>query len=229
MGAANKSAMESIKEYKWYQSIPLGNGVVTPGETGDAEERKLEMMRLPKDLSGKSVLDIGCNEGFFSFDAERRGANRVVAIDKSVEAKEKFHLIKELMNSKVEFLFSDLLELNPATLGKFEIVYFLSVFHHLRYPFHVLDRVFAFTKEYAIMELVEAVPENDLGQSVLVRKLSKKGHLHILPTRQFTLEMLTRAGFSKIEILGTHREHKVGPERKMEGFRERRVILKALR
>jgi hypothetical protein len=79
------------------------------------------------------------------------------------------------------------------------------------------------------MEFVEAVPEEDLEQSVLVRKLSKKGHLHILPTRQFTIEMLTRAGYSQIEILGTHREHKVGPERKMEGFRERRVLLKAIR
>lgn len=229
MSTTNKSVMDSIKDFKWYQSIPLGNGVITPGETGDAEERKLELMRLPKDLSGKSVLDIGCNEGFFSFDAERRGAKRVVAIDKSVEAKEKFNLVKNLMKSKVELLFSDLLELDPAKLGKFDIVFFLSVFHHLRYPFQVIDRVFEFTKDYAIMEFVEAVPENDLEQSVLVRKLSKKGHLHILPTRQFTIEMLTRAGFSKLEILGTHREHKVGPERKMEGFRERRVLLKAFR
>ena len=229
MSSSEKTIMESIKGHKWYQTIPLANGQSTPGETGDAEERKLEMMRLPADLSGKTVLDIGCNEGFFSFDAERRGAKKVVAIDKSSDARDKFHLIKELMHSKVEFRFADLLELNPDELGKFDIVFFLSVFHHLRYPFQVLDRIFELTREYAIMEFVEAVPEEDLGQSVLVRKLSKKGHLHILPTRQFTIEMLTRAGYSKIEILGTHREHKVGPERKMDGFRERRVLLKAIR
>jgi len=229
MSPSEKSLMESIKSHKWYQTIPLAEGMSTPGETGDAEERKLEMMRLPADLSGKSILDIGCNEGFFSFDAERRGAKRVVAIDKSSDARDKFHLIKELMHSRVEFQFADLLELDPNKLGKFDIVFFLSVFHHLRYPFQVLDRIFELTREYAIMEFVEAVPEEDLGQSVLVRKLSKKGHLHILPTRQFTIEMLTRAGYREIEILGTHREHKVGPERKMESFRERRVLLKAIR
>jgi len=229
MKPSEKSLIDSINSHKWYQTIPLSDGLSTPGETGDAEERKLQMMRLPQDLSGKTVLDIGCNEGFFSFDAERRRAKRVVAIDKSSEAREKFQLIKQLLNSQVEFLYADLLELAPDQLGKFDIVFFLSVFHHLRYPFQVLDRIFELTREYAIMEFVEAVPEEDLGQSVLVRKLSKKGHLHILPTRQFTIEMLTRAGYSKIAILGTHREHKVGPDRKMEGFRERRVLLKAIR
>ena len=229
MSQSDNALLESIKNHKWYQTIPLSDGRSTPGETGDSEERKLGMMRLPADLSGKSVLDIGCNEGFFSFEAEKRGAKRVVAIDKSLEAQEKFHLIKELRHSKVEFLFADVLELDPAGLGQFDIVFFLSVFHHLRYPFNVLDRVFELTREYAIMEFVEAVPDEDLGQSLLVRKLSKKGHLHMLPTRQFTIEMLTRAGYAQIEILGAHRKHKLGAERKMDGFRERRVLWKAIR
>jgi tRNA (mo5U34)-methyltransferase len=65
----------------WWHSIDLGEGVVTPGyhslETMDA---LLAEVQLP-DLSGKSVLDIGAWDGFYSVEALRRGARRVVALD----------------------------------------------------------------------------------------------------------------------------------------------------
>lgn len=106
MTKLSETQIAAIKKYDWYQTIPLGEGIATPGETGDAEQMKLEMMGLADDLSGKEVLDIGCNEGFFSFECERRGAKRVLAIDKNQAAKEKFALIKDLKQSKVEFSFS---------------------------------------------------------------------------------------------------------------------------
>ena len=86
-----------VAEHHWYQSIELGEGLITPGETGEATRHKLEMMDLPSDMSGMSVLDIGCNEGFFAFEAERRGANRVMALDKSREAAAKFDLVKRTL------------------------------------------------------------------------------------------------------------------------------------
>ncbi|HZY84982.1 MAG TPA: methyltransferase domain-containing protein [Gemmataceae bacterium] len=65
----------------WFHSIDLGQGVVTPGHKSPALLRsELEAQRWP-DLRGKSVLDIGAWDGFFSFEAERRGASRVVALD----------------------------------------------------------------------------------------------------------------------------------------------------
>lgn len=57
--------------------------------------------QIPKDLKGKNVLDIGTLEGYFSFLAEKRGANRVLAID-NVE-QEGFHLVKKMLKSKVFF------------------------------------------------------------------------------------------------------------------------------
>jgi 2-polyprenyl-3-methyl-5-hydroxy-6-metoxy-1,4-benzoquinol methylase len=229
MSKLDKTLIETVEKYHWYQSIPLSEDYRTPGETGDAEQCKLQMMQLPEDLTGKTVLDIGCNEGFFAFEAERRGADRVVAIDKSPEAKEKLQLIKSILNSRIEFLKADLYTLDPSEIGQFDLVFFLSVFHHLRYPFLALDKIAALTRECCIFEFVEAIPKKDEGQAVLVRKLSKKGHLHMLPTRSLTMEILTRAGFTDIEILGTHRRHKVGPERKVPGFKEQRVLLKAFR
>jgi tRNA (mo5U34)-methyltransferase len=66
---------------RWFHSIDLGHGVVTPGlRTPAVQQQKLENLRLPK-LEGKSVLDIGAWDGFYSFAAEQRGASRVVALD----------------------------------------------------------------------------------------------------------------------------------------------------
>ena len=65
----------------WWHSIDLGNGIVTEGEKSPAVlEAELRAIRLP-DLRGKSVLDIGAWDGFFSFEAEKRDAKRVVALD----------------------------------------------------------------------------------------------------------------------------------------------------
>ncbi len=65
----------------WWHSIDLGHGVVTPGhKTAELLAAEWEALRLPS-LSGKSVLDIGAWDGYFSFAAERAGAARVVALD----------------------------------------------------------------------------------------------------------------------------------------------------
>lgn len=65
----------------WFHSIDLGQGVVTKGwMTPEALANEVEGLRLP-DLRGKSVLDINAFDGFYSFEAARRGAARVVALD----------------------------------------------------------------------------------------------------------------------------------------------------
>lgn len=65
----------------WWHSIDLGDGVISPGrKTPAILEKEVEALRLPP-LVGKTVLDIGAWDGFFSFEAERRGARRVVALD----------------------------------------------------------------------------------------------------------------------------------------------------
>ncbi len=229
MSETRTELLADVAQHQWYQSIDLGDGVVTPGETKDATRRKFEMMGLPDDLAGQSVLDIGCNEGFFAFESERRGAAPVVAIDKSPVAREKFLLVKEILNSSVELRSAELMEIDRGELGRFDLVFFLSVFHHLRHPLAVLDRVADLTRGRAVMEFVEAVPDGDGEPSAMVRKLSRRGHLHMLPTRKFLLEILDQAGFREVAILGEHRFHKMKPEKDMPGFNEQRVLLQASR
>src|SRR6186713_416121 len=69
----------AIRDVTWYHQIDLGRGVITPGS--DNTLARIAMIGLPAELCGQSVLDIGAWDGAFSFEAERRGADRVMAVD----------------------------------------------------------------------------------------------------------------------------------------------------
>jgi hypothetical protein len=68
-----------VNAIKWWHAIDLGNGIVTPGP--DPTPARVSELQIPRDLTGLSVLDVGAWDGFFSFEAERRGASRVLATD----------------------------------------------------------------------------------------------------------------------------------------------------
>ena len=68
-----------VNAIKWWHAIDLGHGIVTPGP--DPTPARLTELQIPHDLTGLSVLDVGAWDGFFSFEAERRGAARVLATD----------------------------------------------------------------------------------------------------------------------------------------------------
>src|SRR2546422_5285319 len=141
---------------QWFHSIPLGNGLVTPGV--DRSQERLADMGIPEDLHDKTVLDIGAWDGFFSFEAERRGADRVMATDSFVwdtkgrNRKAGFDFAHRVLRSKVEPKFIDVMELSPANVGRFDLVLFLGVLYHLRHPLLALERVFAVTGRELILE-----------------------------------------------------------------------------
>jgi 2-polyprenyl-3-methyl-5-hydroxy-6-metoxy-1,4-benzoquinol methylase len=221
---------EMIEGIDWYQKIPLGADLYTPGEATDTEA-KLPMLELPEDMTGKSLLDIGCNEGFFAFEAERRGASPVLAVDAHKAVREKFEIVKSILNSNVEFMNLNVLDLDPGKIGEFDVVLFLAVFHHLRYPFLALDKIAAITRGVLILETPVAVPSGGdpatEDDPIMLRRYSSKHttKLRHLPNVPFLLEILQRAGFAKVDVLGYHRRKKVvGYDGR---YIERRVILKA--
>ena len=129
---------EEIAGIDWYHTIDLGNGIVTPGV--DNTRERLPVMQMPPDLTGKSVLDIGAWDGFFSFEAERRGASRVLAVDSfswhgaGWGTKDGFDCARRVLNSRVEDLEIEVLDLSAATVGTFDLVLFLSVLYHMKHP-----------------------------------------------------------------------------------------------
>jgi tRNA (mo5U34)-methyltransferase len=150
-----------VDALRWYHSIDLGNGIVTKGV--DDTPVRLSRIHLPADLSGRSVLDIGAWDGFFSFEAERRGASRVVATDyyawrglgwATGQGKAGFELARRALGSHVEDVEVDVMDLSPERLGTFDTVLFLGVLYHLPNPLLALDRVAALTTHQLILETV---------------------------------------------------------------------------
>lgn len=147
-----------VAAIRWYHTIDLGHGVVTSG--ADNTPQRLARLDLPASLAGKSVLDVGAWDGFFSFEAERRGAARVVASDyyswhgTGWGTKAGFELARLALASHVEDVDVDVMDLSPERVGTYDVVFFLGVLYHLRHPLLALERVASVTRELLILETV---------------------------------------------------------------------------
>lgn len=145
-----------IKNIDWFHRIDLGNGVITPGK--DDSQYKLSRLDFPENFNDKTVLDIGAWDGFFSFEAEKRGAKQVLAIDSyswggnGWGTKSGFELAREILNSNVQDMEIDVYDISPEKVGVFDNVFFLGVFYHLRNPLRALECVANVTKEMLILE-----------------------------------------------------------------------------
>ena len=150
---SRRALQAEVDAIKWFHRIDLGDGVVTPGV--DHTQEKLRFISLPERLDGLSVLDVGAWDGFFSFEAERRGASRVVAMDWTMwqgESKRGFELARQALGSKVEDIDLDVMDLTPERLGTFDLILFLGVFYHLENPLAALRRVSEVCDRHLVVE-----------------------------------------------------------------------------
>lgn len=143
-----------VRSISWFHRIELP-GIVTPGV--DDSPHKLAELHLP-DLRGKTFLDVGAWDGYFSFEAERRGASRVLATDsfvwegKTWGSKRGFDLAKRALGSKVEERTIDPMDLAPEAVGTWDVVLYSGVLYHMRHPLLALERVASVTKDLLIVE-----------------------------------------------------------------------------
>jgi tRNA (mo5U34)-methyltransferase len=136
---------------KWFHNLNLRGVQTAPDHfLGDYPSFKWRHFAhaVPDDLSGKSVLDIGCNAGFYSLEMKRRGAERVLGIDMDEEYLAQARFAAEVMEADIEF--QQLSVYDVADLGeKFDVVLFMGVFYHLRHPLLALDLI----REYVATDL----------------------------------------------------------------------------
>jgi tRNA (mo5U34)-methyltransferase len=128
----------------WFHNINL-NGVWTAPDhfLGDYPGAKFNRFapHLPADLSGKHVLDIGCNAGFYSIEMKRRGADRVFGIDSDERYLAQARLASEVLGYEdIEFAKLDVYDVG-AIGDKFDLVIFMGVLYHLRHPLLALDLI----------------------------------------------------------------------------------------
>jgi tRNA (mo5U34)-methyltransferase len=137
----------------WFQNIDLLGVPTAPAHfLGDYPSLKWKKFAhlLPADMSGMSVLDIGCNAGFHSFEVKRRGADRVVAFDWDDYYLNQARFAAEVLGHE-DIEFRRMSVFDVASLGeKFDLVLFMGIIYHLRHPLLALDLI----HEHAAKDLV---------------------------------------------------------------------------
>jgi tRNA (mo5U34)-methyltransferase len=163
MSTASTTSPDELRkralELRWYHSIDLGEGVVTPGVTPLEVAVSLAEIYFGDDVRGKSVLDIGCWDGFNSIEALHRGARDVLATDHFAwhssscwGNRECIEIARSLVAPEMRVEDIDLADLSVKRVGQFDTVLFAGVFYHLRHPLPVLEKVARMVGETLILE-----------------------------------------------------------------------------
>jgi tRNA (mo5U34)-methyltransferase len=128
----------------WFHNMNLGGVWTAPDHfLGDYPNSKFKRFapHLPQDLRGKSVLDIGCNAGFYSMEMKRRGADRVLGLDHDDHYLAQARFAAETLGyDNIEFRNHSVYDV--GSLGEtFDVVIFMGVLYHLRHPLLALDLI----------------------------------------------------------------------------------------
>ncbi|MBV8378742.1 MAG: TIGR04290 family methyltransferase [Verrucomicrobia bacterium] len=128
---------------EWFHNLDLSGIPTAPNHfLGDYPRCKWESFAhcLPADLTGRTVLDIGCNAGFYAIEMKRRGAERVVAVDSDARYLAQARLAIEVLEVEIELRQLSVYEIRRLE-EKFDLVLFLGVLYHLRHPLLALDLI----------------------------------------------------------------------------------------
>jgi tRNA (mo5U34)-methyltransferase len=142
---------------------------------------------IPEDLSGLTVLDIGCNAGFYSIEMKRRGAARVVAIDSDERYLDQARFAAEVMEQEISF--RNLSVYDVGALGeRFDVVLFLGVLYHLRHPLLALDLI-----------------HDHVARDLVVVQSMQRGSAEVDPVASdydfFETEHFDRPGYPKLHFI----------------------------
>jgi len=143
--AANSKALrrEADALGPWFHNIDLGGVWTAPDHfLGDYPGLKWRRFAsaLPADLTGKSVLDIGCNGGFYSIEMKRRGASRVLGLDSDERYLAQARFAASHLGHDIEFRKLSVYDVG-ALAERFDVVLFMGVLYHLRHPLLALDLI----------------------------------------------------------------------------------------
>lgn len=213
--------LQAVNALEWYHTLDLGDGISTPG-TFDLRGI-VDRLGIPERLDGKTVLDVGPGDGFFSFLFEERGASVTTvelpswgAHDASPVLKRFYEsegsgamrnihdplgLAASVKRSRVKRLFVSVYDFDPAKHGTYDVVFCASVLLHLTDPLRALYRIFSATKEMALVST--PLDPEESGEARALFRGTATGHTFWLPNRTCLMQMMRAAGFGDVEWLST--------------------------
>lgn len=212
------------KEQFRYHRIELPHGLATEGRDRSGTARLI----FPEDLTGKTVLDLGCAEGYFSFEAKKRGASRVVGLDVETDVIRRNRLLADCLNLDVEF---GVINLEREKLSeKFDYVLCLNVLHHLTDPLSVLENLTEVARECLVLEMAAlgAHDRRRLGTFPIWGYLMSKAPVIYVSGRATRARKLKKYFFTKgaiRNILYHHRRIYADVQLKPSDHKDRFVVL----
>jgi tRNA (mo5U34)-methyltransferase len=233
----------------WFHRIELGGGVVTKTESAVGEPVEhprptWEKVRacLPEDVSGKSVLDVGCNAGFYAVELKRRGAGRVVGVDSQRSLVRQAAFVRDVLGLDIEYRRASVYDLDPRELGQFDVVLALGLIYHCKHLVLALERLYAVTRELLILETAVYPPRKSPG-SFAYEVGGLRPTLHplayvenppdakeavynwFLPGVESLRALLKNVGFDSVEVFpATHADRAILACRKREAYPDSRSI-----
>lgn len=194
MQRSQEEASEFLRTagFIWHQRFQIAPDVWTPGTS--PVDAYFEMGEVAADLSGASVLDIGTSNGGSAFEAERRGAEHVVAMDIYPPDWFGFDSLKDFLGSRAQHVKGTVYDLIGALgAGHFDFVIFLGVLYHLRHPLLALDNVWSMLAPDGEALIETAVADHELGSAAQlpVARFYRRDELGNDPSNWFAPTIVT--------------------------------------
>lgn len=142
-----------LRSVSWFHAFEVLPGIVSPGHIRVDGRDHLDSLEIPRDLTGKTALDIGAWDGYVAFELARRGA-RTTAFDIQDPSRTGFNVARELMGFDVEYVQHDkgVYALPDALQGRtFDLVFFLAVFAGIKNPIEAFEGVASVMHEDSVL------------------------------------------------------------------------------
>jgi tRNA (mo5U34)-methyltransferase len=225
IGLTRQQLAEQVERLRpWFHAIELPHGVWTKRESAGTEPADhpagtwdVVRRHLPPDLAGKSILDVGCGAGFYSVQAKRLGAARVMGVDARQHEIRQALLVRRALALDIELRRQSVYKLSPARLGRFDVVLALGLIYHCKHLVLALEKLFSVTGGLLIVE-TEVLPETpkpvqDATRAALAgRPLLPLAFVHneqrieeavanwFVPSPGAAQALLQAAGFLEVEV-----------------------------
>ena len=150
--ASLESLTDEVHKLQWTHRIDLGHGLVTPGRWPHNPRVFDALDKI--DFRGKKVLDIGCWDGLFSFEAEKRGAAEVYSTDlvsqRELIDQPTFKLAQRILESKAKYFpWISVYDVEQLGVKDFDVVIYAGVYYHLKDPLRSFAKLRRVMKEGA--------------------------------------------------------------------------------
>ncbi len=233
----------------WFHCIDLGGGLVTKtrsavGEPVEHPQPTWEKVRaaLPADVTGQSVLDVGCNAGFYAVELKRRGASRVLGVDSQRNLVRQAVFVRDALGLDIEYRRMSVYDLDPRELGQFDVTLALGLVYHCKHLVLALERLFAVTRGLLVLETAIYPPERSPGSfnyevgglQPLLHPLAyvenpgdakEAVYNWFLPGTEALTALLRNVGFDEVEVFpATQDDRAIFACRKREAYPDSRWI-----